>query len=56
MAYPANNLPDPDTITLIFDDEKLNRPIEHFTKDDQDMERLRFHAGRIVEVDRSDRW
>jgi len=43
MAYPANNLPDPDTITLIFDDEKLNRPIEHFTKDDQDMERLRFH-------------
>ncbi|MEJ2512108.1 MAG: sigma-70 family RNA polymerase sigma factor [Anaerolineales bacterium] len=43
MAYPANNLPDADTITLIFDDEKLNRPIEHFTKDDQDMERLRFH-------------
>jgi RNA polymerase primary sigma factor len=43
MAYPANNLPEPDTITLIFDDEKLNRPIEQFTKDDQDMERLRFH-------------
>jgi len=43
MAYPANNLPEPNTITLIFDDEKLNRPVEQFTKDDQDMERLRFH-------------
>lgn len=43
MAYPANNVPEPNTITLIFDDEKLNRPIEQFTKDDQDMERLRFH-------------
>jgi RNA polymerase primary sigma factor len=43
MAYPANNLPEPDTISLIFDDEKLNRPAEHFTKHDHDLERLRFH-------------
>jgi len=54
MAYPANNLPDPDTITLIFDDEKLNRPIEHFTKDDQDMERLRFHFMEEVITDDED--
>ena len=51
MAYPANNLPDPDTITLIFDDEALNRPIEQFTKDDQDMERLRFHYMEEVPDD-----
>jgi len=54
MAYPANNLPDPDTITLIFDDEKLNRPIEHFTKDDQDMERLRFHYMEEINTEEED--
>jgi len=51
MAYPANNLPEPDTISLIFDDEKLNRPIEHFTKGDHDMERLRFHFMTEVILD-----
>ncbi|MEJ2758333.1 MAG: sigma-70 family RNA polymerase sigma factor [Anaerolineales bacterium] len=51
MAYPANNIPDPDTITLFFDDEKLNRSIEHFTKDDQDMERLRFHYMEEIILD-----
>lgn len=51
MAYPANNLPDPDTITLFFDDEQLNRPIDHFTKDDQDMERLRFHYMEEIILD-----
>ncbi len=51
MAYPANNLPDPDTITLIFDDEKLNRPVEQFTKDDQDMERLRFYYMEEISSD-----
>ena len=51
MAYPANNVPDPDTITLIFDDEKLNRSVEHFTKDDQDMERLRFHYMEEIDED-----
>ncbi|MGD2026968.1 MAG: sigma-70 family RNA polymerase sigma factor [Anaerolineales bacterium] len=54
MAYPANNVPDPDTITLIFDDEKLNRSAEHFTKDDQDMERLRFHYMEEIDEDEDD--
>ncbi len=51
MAYPANNLPDPDTITLFFDEEHLNRPIDKFTKDDQDMERLRFHYMEEIILD-----
>jgi RNA polymerase primary sigma factor len=43
MAYPASSIPETDNISLIFDDEKLNRSGEHFTKNDQELERLRFH-------------
>jgi RNA polymerase primary sigma factor len=43
MAYPANNLPDTDSITLVFDGEKLNPSVEFFTRANEDMERLRFH-------------
>lgn len=43
MAYPANNLPEPDSIQLVFDEEKLNRSMTFFTRTDEDMERLRFH-------------
>ncbi|HKJ27245.1 MAG TPA: sigma-70 family RNA polymerase sigma factor [Anaerolineales bacterium] len=43
MAYPANNLPETDSIALVFDEEKLNRSMAFFTRNDEEMERLRFH-------------
>ena len=43
MAYPANNLPESDSIQLVFDEDKLNRSVAFFTRSDEDMERLRFH-------------
>jgi RNA polymerase primary sigma factor len=43
MAYTANNLPETDTISLVFDEEKLNQSVGFFTQAGEDMERLRFH-------------
>jgi len=43
MAYPANNLPEADSITLVFHGDKLNTSVEFYTQASEDMERLRFH-------------
>ena len=51
MEYSANNIPESNSISFVFDDEKLNRPIEFFTKDDEDMERLRFHYMEETDED-----
>ncbi len=43
MAYPANKLPDTNSVVLLFDTEKLRLPIGVFTDEDHEIERLRFH-------------
>ncbi|TES90860.1 MAG: sigma-70 family RNA polymerase sigma factor [Anaerolineales bacterium] len=49
MAYPAKKLPDPDSIALLFDNEKLDNLIELFPNRDPDMERLRLHYMEVIE-------
>ncbi|MEN8240990.1 MAG: sigma-70 family RNA polymerase sigma factor [Chloroflexota bacterium] len=43
MAYPANKLPNPQTPSVLFDEEKLSRLVDLFPQDEHDIERLRFH-------------
>lgn len=49
MAYPANELPPTDNIAILFDGEKLDTLADLFSKDDADIERLRFHFMEAAE-------
>ncbi|MGD8456085.1 MAG: sigma-70 family RNA polymerase sigma factor [Anaerolineales bacterium] len=49
MAYPSSKISDPDTVALLFDEEKLDSLVELFPKGDNAMERLRLHYMEIME-------
>jgi RNA polymerase primary sigma factor len=49
MAYPSNKISNPDSIVLLFDEEKLNNLVELFPRGDAAMERLRLHYMEVVE-------
>jgi RNA polymerase primary sigma factor len=54
MAYPSSKTPDPDTIALLFNQEKLNNLVDLFPKGDGEMERLRLHYMELLEEESDD--
>jgi RNA polymerase primary sigma factor len=54
MAYPSSKIPDPDTIALLFNEEKLNNLVDLFPKGDGEMERLRLHYMELLEEEPDD--
>jgi RNA polymerase primary sigma factor len=49
MAYPSSKIPHPDTIALLFDEDKFDNLVELFPKGDDAMERLRLHYMEMME-------
>jgi len=54
MAYPSSKIPDPDTIALLFNEEKLDNLVDLFPKGDGEMERLRLHYMELLEEEPDD--
>ena len=48
MTYPSSNIPETDNLSILFDEEKLNKFIELFPNDGH-MERLRLHYLEVAE-------
>lgn len=51
MAYPANELNDPNAIAILFDEQDLDRLVKLFPREDHDMERLRMHYLDLDEAE-----
>jgi RNA polymerase primary sigma factor len=51
MAYPANDLNSANAIAILFEERDLDRLVELFPHDDQDMERLRLHYLEVEEAE-----
>jgi len=51
MAYPANDLDSANAIAILFEERDLDRLVELFPHDDQEMERLRLHYLEVDETE-----